>query len=185
MKTLPLLRLTACACVAACIATGCADLVERDKGTAVVAGNRWSRHMEERRVAMERATRGSAVEVTRTADNQLKLKVPNDIAFDTNRFAVKAQLRNILDPFAASLADDPAARISIVGHTDSTGSPATNNALSLERAQSVRDYLAARGVSPTRVQTSGRGEREPIADNATEAGRARNRRLEIHLREPA
>ena len=185
MKTLLLLRLAASACVAALVATGCADLGGRETGMSVVAGNRWSKRMEERRVAMERATRGTTVEVTRTADNQLKLSVPNDVAFDTHRFAVKAQLRNLLDPFAASLADDPTARLSIVGHTDSTGSAAINASLSLERAQSVRDYLAARGVSPTRVQTAGRGEREPIADNASEAGRARNRRLQIHLREPA
>jgi outer membrane protein OmpA-like peptidoglycan-associated protein len=49
----------------------------------------------------------------------------------------------------------------------------------------VRDYLAARGVSPARIQIAGRGEREPVADNSTEAGRAKNRRVEIFLREPA
>jgi outer membrane protein OmpA-like peptidoglycan-associated protein len=77
------------------------------------------------------------------------------------------------------------ARIAVIGHTDSTGSDATNNALSVERAQSVRDYLAGRGVSPTRIRTEGHGEREPIADNGTDAGRARNRRVEIYLSEPA
>jgi outer membrane protein OmpA-like peptidoglycan-associated protein len=74
--------------------------------------------------------------------------------------------------------------VSIIGHTDSTGSDAINNPLSLERAHSVRDYLAARGVSASRIETSGRGEREPIADNGSEAGRAKNRRVEIFLREP-
>ena len=66
----------------------------------------------------------------------------------------------------------------------STGSDRVNNPLSVERAQSVRDYLSARGVSPQRVEVAGRGEREPIADNNTEAGRAKNRRVEIYLREP-
>lgn len=150
-----------------------------------VAGNVWSKRQEERRAAMEQATRGTGVEVTRTADNQLKVQIPNDISFDTNSAAIKPQLRNVLDPFAASVRDDPNVRLVIVGHTDSTGSAAINNPLSMERAQSVRDYLAARGVATQRVEVAGRADREPIADNHSEAGRAKNRRVEIFLREPA
>ena len=149
-----------------------------------VGGNLWSKRQEERKAAMEQATRGTGVEVSRTADNQLKVNVPSDISFDTGSATIRPQLRSVLDPFATSLQGDPAAQITIVGHTDSTGSDAVNNPLSVERAQSVRDYLAARGVSPTRVETAGHGEREPIADNSTEAGRAKNRRVEIFLREP-
>jgi outer membrane protein OmpA-like peptidoglycan-associated protein len=150
-----------------------------------VAGNLWSKRMEDRRNAMEQATRGTNVEVSRTADNQLKLKIPNDISFDTGSAAIKPPLRAVLDPFANSVRDDPTARLLIVGHTDNTGSPAINNPLSVERAQSVRDYLVTRGVAATQVETAGRGEREPIASNATDAGRAQNRRVEILLREPA
>ena len=150
-----------------------------------VAGNIWSKKQEERRQAMERATQGTGVEVSRTADNQLKVNIPNDISFDVNSAAIKPQLRSVLDPFAASLKDDPNARVAIIGHTDSTGSDAINNPLSIERANSVRDYLAARGVSGARIETAGRGEREPVADNTTDAGRAKNRRVEIYLREPA
>lgn len=150
-----------------------------------VAGNIWSKRQEERRQAMERATQGTGVEVSRTADNQLKVNIPNDISFDVNSAAIKPQLRSVLDPFAASLKDDPNARLAIIGHTDSTGSDAINNPLSVERANSVRDYLAARGVSGARIETAGRGEREPVADNTTDAGRAKNRRVEIYLREPA
>lgn len=149
-----------------------------------VAGNLWSKRMEERKQAMEQATQGTGVEVSRTADNQLKLNIPNDISFDVNSYAIKPPLRGVLDPFAGSLRDDPRARILIVGHTDSTGSDAINNPLSVERAQSVRDYLAARGVPVGRIETAGRGKNEPVADNATEAGRAQNRRVEIFLREP-
>ena len=212
------LRAGTCAIAAAAfLATGCADLSERQKGTAVgggvgagvgaivgsatggnagtgaviggvlgaVAGNLWSKRMEDRRNAMEQATRGTNVEVTRTADNQLKLNIPNDISFDTGSAAIKPQLRAVLDPFANSLRGDPTARLMIVGHTDNTGSEAINNPLSVERANSVRDYLTARGVAGARVDTAGRGEREPVADNTTEAGRAKNRRVEIFLREPA
>jgi outer membrane protein OmpA-like peptidoglycan-associated protein len=134
---------------------------------------------------MEQATRGTSVEVSRTADNQLKLNIPNDISFDTGSAAIKPQLRTVLDPFASSLRGDPSAHISIVGHTDNTGTEAVNNPLSVERARSVRDYLETRGVAAAQIETAGRGEREPVADNATAAGRAQNRRVEIFLREQA
>jgi outer membrane protein OmpA-like peptidoglycan-associated protein len=150
-----------------------------------VAGNVWSKRQEDRRVALEQATQGTGVEVSRTPDNQLKLNIPNDVSFDFNSAAIRPSMRSVLDPFATNLRDDVNARINIVGHTDSSGSETVNNPLSMERAQSVRDYLVSRGVSPAHVQTAGRGEREPVADNATESGRARNRRVEIFLREPA
>jgi outer membrane protein OmpA-like peptidoglycan-associated protein len=150
-----------------------------------VAGNVWSKRQEDRRIAMEQATRGTGVEVARTTDNQLKVNIPSDVSFDVGSAAIRPALRSVLDPFANSLRDDPNSRLTIIGHTDSTGSDAVNNPLSMERAQSVRDYLAARGVAPTRVETMGRGEREPIADNGTSEGRAKNRRVEIFLREPA
>ncbi len=150
-----------------------------------VAGNVWSKRQEDRRIAMEQATRGTGVEVSRTQDNQLKLNIPNDVSFDTGSAAIRPAMRGVLDPFAASLRDDLNARITIIGHTDSTGSDSVNNPLSLDRAQSVRDYLSTRGVSSARIETAGRGEREPVADNTSDTGRARNRRVEILLREPA
>jgi outer membrane protein OmpA-like peptidoglycan-associated protein len=149
-----------------------------------VAGNIWSKRQEDRRAQMEQATKGTGVEVTRTADNQLKLNVPNDVSFSTGSAAIKPELRAVLDPFAESLRNDPNARLSIIGHTDSTGSDAVNNPLSLERAHSVRDYLAAHGVSSARIDTAGRGDREPVADNTSDSGRAKNRRVELFLREP-
>jgi outer membrane protein OmpA-like peptidoglycan-associated protein len=150
-----------------------------------VAGNLWSKRQEDRRIAMEQATQGTGVDVSRTADNQLKVNIPSDVSFDTGSATIKPQMRAVLDPFAASLKDDPKAQLTIVGHTDSTGSEAVNNPLSVQRAQSVRDYLSSRGVVATRVLTEGRGEREPVSDNTTDAGRAKNRRVEILLREPA
>ena len=149
-----------------------------------IAGNVWSKRMEDRKQAMEQATRGTGVEVTRTTDNQLKLNVPNDISFDTNSAAIKPELRTVLDTFANSLHGDVATRLNVIGHTDSTGSDAINNPLSIERAQSVRDYLSARGVAPARIETSGHGAREPVASNDSNEGRAKNRRVEIFVREP-
>ena len=79
-----------------------------------VVGNVWSKRMEDRRQAMEQATRGTGVEVTRTPDDRLKLNVPNDISFDLNSAAVKPQLRGVLDAFATSLQGDAQARVEIV-----------------------------------------------------------------------
>ncbi len=149
-----------------------------------VVGNVWSKRQEERRTAMEKATQGTGVEVTRTPDNQLKLNVPSDISFDVGSAAIRPELRAVLDPFVKSLQGDLVIQLNIVGHTDSTGSDTYNNTLSLERAQSVREYLTARGVAASRINVLGRGEREPLAENSTEAGRAHNRRVEIFLREP-
>lgn len=203
--------------LAALFLSGCADMSERQRGTAqgagigavagavissatggkagtgaliggalgAIGGNVWSKRQEDRRVALEQATRGTGVEVSRTADNQLKLNIPNDVSFDTGSAAIRPAMRTVLDPFATELRDDRSSRISIVGHTDSTGSDVINNPLSVQRAESVRDYLVTRGVPAMNVQIAGRGDREPVADNATEEGRARNRRVEIYLREPS
>ncbi len=143
----------------------------------------WSKHMQDKKVAMERATAGSGVQVSQTPDNQLKLNIPSDISFDTGRADIKPNLRPILDQFASGLSGQPNTEVRIVGHTDSTGSDALNDRLSVQRAEAAKQYLAARGVDPNRIVIAGRGEHEPIADNSTEAGRARNRRVEIYLGE--
>ncbi len=154
-------------------------------GVGALGGYVWSRQMEQRKQAMERATVGTGVAVSQTPDNQLKLNIPSDISFDTGRADIKPNLRPILDQFASGLSGQPNTEVRIIGHTDNTGSDAINNPLSVQRAQATRDYLAARGVDPRRVIVAGRGEGEPVADNSSEAGRARNRRVEIFLGERA
>ncbi|HSN32342.1 MAG TPA: OmpA family protein [Ideonella sp.] len=149
-----------------------------------IGGNLWSKKMEEKRRAMEQATQGTGAEVTRTADNQLKVNVPSDISFDTGRADIKPELRSVLDAFAGGLKDDATTRVRIIGHTDSTGSDAINDPLSLQRARAVGTYLADRGIAPARIETEGRGSHQPVADNSTAEGRAKNRRVEILLREP-
>lgn len=147
-----------------------------------VAGNLWSKRMEDKQRAMEQATRGTGVDVVRTADNQLKLNIPADYSFDVGRAAVKPDMAGLLDKFAQGL--DAGMRVQVVGHTDNTGSQALNNALSLERAESVRDHLQRQGLPASRIEIAGRGENQPVADNTSTEGRARNRRVEIYLREP-
>ena len=154
-------------------------------GVGAVGGHIWSTRMEEQRRQMEESTRGTGVEVTRTADNQLKLYIPSDVSFAVGRADIQPNFRPILDNFAQGMIRNPEARVTIIGHTDSTGTDAINNPLSVNRAASVRDYLVARGVPMSSISIDGRGAREPIATNATAEGRARNRRVEIFMAEPA
>lgn len=156
-------------------------------GAAVGAGGgyMWSKHMEKQKAEMEQATEGTGVSVSQTADNQLKLGIPSDVSFDINRYEIKSNLRPILDRFATTLNQNPVTMVTIIGHTDSTGTDAINNPLSVNRAASTRDYLVARGVATNRIAIDGRGSREPIADNNTLDGRAKNRRVEIFVAEPA
>jgi outer membrane protein OmpA-like peptidoglycan-associated protein len=147
-----------------------------------VAGNLWSKRMEDKRQAMERATQGTGIDVARTNDNQLKVNVPSDVSFDFGRADLKPDMRRVLDQFAQGL--DSTMHVRVVGHTDSVGSDQVNDRLSYERAEVVKRYLEDRGVAAARIEAVGRGEHEPIADNNTDAGRARNRRVELFLREP-
>ncbi|MES2424412.1 MAG: OmpA family protein [Pseudomonadota bacterium] len=147
------------------------------------AGYIWSQKMQDQKRAMEQATQGTGVGVTQTADNQLKLDIPSDVSFDVGRSAIKPNFSPVLDKFAESLRQHGVTTVTIVGHTDSTGSDAINNPLSVERAASTRDYLVGRGVTVNRLAIDGRGKREPIADNNTAQGRAANRRVEIYVAE--
>ncbi len=171
-------------------AIGAATKSDKVAGAAIggiagaVIGNIWSMRMEAQKQAMEKATEGTGVAVSRTEDNQLKLNIPNDISFDTGSAALKPELRDVLSQFAKGLGDNPSALVKIVGHTDSVGTDANNQRLSNERADAVRDFLTDRGVGNSRVAITGHGEREPIASNDTAEGRAKNRRVEIFLREP-
>ncbi len=167
----------------------------RGKGAAIgavvggaagaVAGNVWTKRQEEQKKQMEEATAGTGVTVTQTADNQLKLDIPSDISFDVNRADIKPNFRAILDTFATGLSNNPRSNVTIVGHTDSSGNDAINNPLSLSRATSVRDYLVTRGVAVSRFAIDGRGSREPLVANDTPANKAKNRRVEIFVAEPA
>ena len=153
-------------------------------GVGAIAGNIWSRRMETQKREMEQATAGTGVEVERTADNRLKLDIPSDISFASGSAAIKPDFRPILDRFASSLNTNPVTEVTIVGHTDSSGSDAINEPLSLNRAASTRAYLVRQGVSANRISIDGRGSREPIAPNDTAENRAKNRRVEIFVAEP-
>jgi outer membrane protein OmpA-like peptidoglycan-associated protein len=155
-------------------------------GGAVGAGGGylWSKKMQDQKIAMEKATAGTGVAVSQTADNRLKLDIPSDVSFDVGRAAIKPNFAPVLNHFATSLNQNPVTMVTIIGHTDSTGSDAINNPLSFDRANAARDYLVSHGVAAARITTDGRGSREPRADNSTPQGRSKNRRVEIYVAEP-
>lgn len=121
---------------------------------------------------------GTGVEVERSGE-QIKLTMPENITFATGRHDLSAQAQNALLDAAKTLATYVDTTLTVVGHTDSTGSDAINNPLSTRRAQAVADFLYAQGVAANRMSVIGQGSRQPIASNASEAGRAQNRRVEI------
>lgn len=103
------------------------------------------------------------------------------VQFDNNTAILTDNARRQLDEVAATLQNQGNVHVQIIGHTDDVGSESYNLMLSQERAQSVRQYLIARGVESERLVASGRGSYQPIASNSTEAGRAQNRRVEFKL----
>jgi len=109
-----------------------------------------------------------------------RLELPGDILFAFDRAELRSGATAVLTPLATALTGD-GPPIEVDGHTDSLGSDAYNQSLSQRRAAAVARYLATHGVSAARLRVHGHGEREPVADNATESGRAHNRRVEIRL----
>lgn len=118
------------------------------------------------------------VTITNTGD-RLIVTLPQDILFATDSFAVRPDLQRDLNSVAGNLQAYPNSTIQIIGHTDSDGDAAYNQGLSERRAGSVSGVLLNAGVSPGRMQTTGRGENQPVASNLTPEGKAQNRRVEI------
>ena len=103
------------------------------------------------------------------------------IEFETGSATLAPEGRAILDQMAAVLVKIPGKTVEIIGHTDNSGSRASNVALSQARADAVKGYLVTKGVAPRSMATMGVGPDQPIASNATEDGRARNRRIEFRV----
>ena len=101
------------------------------------------------------------------------------INFETGKSAIKPESQSIVDGIAAMLGSEPSLRVSIEGHTDNVGVPASNKTLSQNRAKSVVAALIAKGIDKTRLSAKGWGQEKPVADNTTEEGKAKNRRVEI------
>jgi outer membrane protein OmpA-like peptidoglycan-associated protein len=148
-------------------------------GKGTTEGKGFSPQMEAAERQLTSALSGTGVSVARTTDERIWITLPGDLAFQPNRSALKPGATALLDKIVVSLRGLPTADLRIVGHTDAKGAAAANDALSLDRAASARDWLVARGMSPVRIAVAGRGSRDPLASNDDEAGRAINRRVEI------
>lgn len=107
--------------------------------------------------------------------------VLQDVVFETGRAELKAGADQRLQPLAKYLQANPNVKVQVDGHTDSRGSNASNQTLSVARAEAVRATLAGMGVNAGRITTIGHGETEPVADNKIAAGRLQNRRVEVTL----
>jgi outer membrane protein OmpA-like peptidoglycan-associated protein len=121
---------------------------------------------------------------TKRTENGVLVKMKSEILFDTGSAVLKdeaiAQVEKVGD-ILAKYSDD---RIRVEGHTDSTGSASKNEELSLRRADAVKRVLVGRGVKETQITALGLGETKPVQDNKTAAGRAANRRVELHVDVP-
>lgn len=150
-------------------------------GIGAVAGAAIGTYMDRQQRDLERATAGTDTEVIREGDN-LYLQMPGSVAeFDVDSSALRPQFQSTLDEIAQTLTSYPETYVDVYGHTDSDGSDAYNQSLSERRAASVSSYLQRRGVQGARIETRGYGESQPIASNATAAGKQQNRRVEIRI----
>ena len=110
-----------------------------------------------------------------------KVTFAADAFFDFDKSVLKHEGKAKLDELTGKLKDITLEVIIAVGHTDSVGSDAYNQALSVKRADAVKAYLTEKGIEKNRVYTEGKGEKQPVADNKTGEGRAKNRRVEIEV----
>ena len=156
------------------------------KGTVIgaavgsLAGLGWGAYRDRQEAELRRQLENSEVEVSIRGEN-INLSLPGGVTFGTDQTTINASFYGPLNSIADVLIAYPETRLVIAGHTDSTGSASYNQDLSERRAISVRNYLVGRGVPSSRVSTVGYGEVQPIASNSTEAGRSRNRRVEIEI----
>jgi len=161
-----LLTLMCCALVASCgIAKKTAEDVVNEKVTALSN------------------LKGATVESVTLEDGLAALKVTFDsgILFGFNQTKVSDEAKSSLDELVNSISDLPESRIRVYGHTDNVGTHAANQTVSARRADEVSKYLQTKGISADRVTSKGLSFDDPVADNDTEEGRAKNRRVEIFV----
>jgi OmpA-OmpF porin, OOP family len=110
-----------------------------------------------------------------------KVTFATDVLFDFDKSVVKPEGKSKLDDLAGKIRGINLEVVIAIGHTDSIGSDAYNQKLSVRRAESVKAYLVSKGIEANRVYTEGKGKKQPVADNKTREGRAKNRRVELEV----
>lgn len=166
--------------------------MDGDKGRYIgavvgaIAGGAVGNYMDKQQAELERELAAEAarkeLNITRLAGDALKIGVASDASFPFDSAELKGQAQATFSKIANVLKDYDKTIIHVVGHTDSTGTDSYNLGLSQRRANTVSSYMNSNGVLIERMRTEGRGEREPIASNESEAGRTRNRRVDIVIK---
>jgi len=149
-------------------------------GVGALAGGAVGNYQDKQEAKLRQQMAGSGVEVVRKGDN-ITLGMPGNVTFALNSAQLNPEFDSVLDKVASTLVEYNQTMIQIAGHTDSTGSHEYNMKLSEQRAMSVKNYLAGRGVPAKRMVTVGAGPDYPVASNDTPEGRAQNRRVEITI----
>lgn len=149
-------------------------------GVGGLAGGAIGAYQDRQEAELRRQTAGTGVEVSRDGD-VIKLNLPDGVTFDFGKANLKSQFYPALDNVANTLAEFNQTIVEVSGHTDSIGSDAANQTLSVQRANAVGNYLIGRGLVRERFEIVGFGESRPVASNDTDSGRALNRRVEIRV----
>ena len=166
-----------------------AEASSREKDSLRAAADAASRARDSLRAEVEAAKRlnaalselrtgGAGIRTLKQTTRGLVVNL-SDVLFDVGQADLKPGAARNLDRIARVLQEYPSYKISVEGHTDSTGSPQLNEQLSQERAEAVRQALVSAGLDSTRITAQGFGATQPVATNATRAGRQLNRRVEI------
>ena len=148
-------------------------------GSGAIIGKQMDKKAAELAAAMEDAQVETVTDVNGL--EAIKVTMDNGILFDFNKSTLKPAAKAQLDKFAAEMADMPETNINVYGHTDNIGSADANKKVSTQRAQAVAKYLNGKGIKNDRMLAEGLSFDFPIADNATEEGRAQNRRVELYI----
>lgn len=149
-------------------------------GIGAAAGAGSGGYMDYQAAKLRKELVGTGVQV-KELNNQIYLIMPGNITFNTNEAFIKSSFQPVIVSISKVLQEYNKTLIQVNGYTDNTGSAAINNPLSLRRATAVADFLKLKGVAANRIIVNGYGSANPIASNATAAGREQNRRVEIVL----
>jgi outer membrane protein OmpA-like peptidoglycan-associated protein len=149
-------------------------------GIGGLTGAAVGHYMDQQEAELRAQLQGTGVSVTR-AGNQIILNMPSNITFDVDQATVQPSFNETLVSVGLVLKKFNKTIVDVYGHTDNTGSDAHNQDLSQRRAVAVATILANQGIDQRRFYIEGKGETDPIASNATETGRAQNRRVEIQI----
>ncbi|WP_048308714.1 OmpA family protein [Halomonas sp. PR-M31] len=144
------------------------------------AGGGIGYYMDRQEAQLRDRLQGTGIDVDRQGNN-IVLNMPNSVTFGFDSSELTSAARQALNDASAVMREYPETRITVAGHTDSSGAEDYNQRLSQRRAQAVGSYLTQGGVASQRLNIVGYGENQPIASNANEQGRAQNRRVEITL----